>query len=71
MLESHELLLNGLQAKGEMIDRSKHLIIQSSHPSPLGATKTNAPFIGSKCFSKANAYLKKHGKAPIDWSVPS
>jgi uracil-DNA glycosylase len=53
-----------------MIDKSKHLVVQSSHPSPLGATKTNAPFIGSKCFSRANTYLEKNGKAPIDWNVP-
>ncbi|KAJ0399446.1 hypothetical protein ATCC90586_003791 [Pythium insidiosum] len=35
----------------------------------LWATKTNEPFIGSKCFSRANAYLVKHGKDPIDWRV--
>jgi uracil DNA glycosylase len=29
---------------------SKHAIIMSSHPSPLGATKTSSPFLGSKCF---------------------
>ncbi|GLD98988.1 hypothetical protein PINS_up007706 [Pythium insidiosum] len=57
------------QTKGAIINSSKHLIIKSSHPSPLGATKTNEPFIGSKCFSRANAYLEKHGKDPIDWRV--
>jgi uracil-DNA glycosylase len=55
------------QLKGARIDKTKHLVITSSHPSPLGATKTNEPFIGSKCFSKTNAYLQKNGKDPIDW----
>lgn len=49
--------------------RGKHIIISTSHPSPLGATKTNSPFIGSKCFSKANEALVKMGKDPIQWNV--
>ncbi|CAI5730683.1 unnamed protein product [Hyaloperonospora brassicae] len=57
------------QEKGLLIDSNRHLVVRSSHPSPLGATKTNAPFLGSKCFSRANSYLEKHGKDPIDWSV--
>ncbi|KAG7400117.1 hypothetical protein PHYBOEH_007023 [Phytophthora boehmeriae] len=57
------------QEKGVLIDASRHLVVRSSHPSPLGASKTNAPFLGSKCFSRANNYLIKHGKEPIDWSV--
>ncbi|KAI9989058.1 hypothetical protein PInf_022784 [Phytophthora infestans] len=57
------------QEKGALIDSRRHLVVCSSHPSPLGATKTNAPFLGSKCFSRANSYLKEHGKEPIDWSV--
>lgn len=56
------------QEKGKVINRSKHLVITSSHPSPLGATKTAEPFIGSKCFSRCNEYLKKHGIQEIDWS---
>lgn len=44
-------------------------MVASSHPSPLGATKTNAPFIGSKCFSRANEYLVANGKQAIDWQV--
>ncbi|GBG30008.1 Uracil-DNA glycosylase [Hondaea fermentalgiana] len=51
------------------VDRSKHLVITSSHPSPLGASKTKEPFIGSKCFSRANAYLEKKGKEPINWKI--
>mmetsp|Transcript_47231 Transcript_47231/g.60694 ORF Transcript_47231/g.60694 Transcript_47231/m.60694 type:complete len:269 (-) Transcript_47231:171-977(-) len=55
--------------KGSSVNRSKHYVISSSHPSPLGATKTNAPFIGSDCFKKANQYLVKNGKPEIDWSM--
>jgi len=45
-------------------------IICTSHPSPLGATKTNSPFMGSKCFSRANAALQKFGyEKSIDWRV--
>jgi uracil-DNA glycosylase len=48
---------------------SRHTIICTSHPSPLGATKTKSPFTGSKCFSKANEALKKCGYDEIDWRV--
>ncbi len=47
----------------------RHVVICSSHPSPLGATKTKAPFIGSKCFSRANSALIEGGLEPIDWNV--
>ncbi|KAI9915361.1 hypothetical protein PsorP6_007362 [Peronosclerospora sorghi] len=57
------------QEKELLIDAKRHLVVRSSHPSPLGATKTNAPFLGSKCFSRANHYLEEHGKEPIDWRV--
>lgn len=55
---------NYARAKGAHIDRSKHLVIESAHPSPFSAY---AGFFGSKPFSKANEYLAAHGKAPIDW----
>jgi uracil-DNA glycosylase len=48
---------------------SKHAIIMSSHLSPLGATKTSSPFLGSKCFSRANEELVKRGWDPVDWRV--
>ena len=48
---------------------SRHKILCSSHPSPLGATKTKAPFMGSRCFSKANEALVEMGYDPIDWRV--
>ena len=51
----------------ENIDLSKHFIITCSHPSPLGATKTDTPFIGSKCFSRCNDYLTEHNITPINW----
>lgn len=50
-------------------DTSIRKIITSSHPSPLGATKTDQPFIGSKCFSRANQALVEMGMEPIDWNV--
>jgi uracil-DNA glycosylase len=53
------------KAKGTHIDRSKHLVIESAHPSPFSAAHG---FFGSKPFSTANAYLVEHGKRPIDWS---
>lgn len=53
------------QKKAAFVDRKKHLVIESPHPSPLSAHRG---FLGSKPFSKANAYLKAHGKKEIDWS---
>jgi uracil-DNA glycosylase len=55
--------------KYELVDGKRHHLITSSHPSPLGATKTDMPFIGSKCFSRCNAFLEEAGGAPIDWRV--
>jgi uracil-DNA glycosylase len=52
------------QKKGEMIDRNKHLVLMSAHPSPFSADRG---FFGCKHFSKANAYLKSKGKEEIDW----
>lgn len=49
--------------------RGRHVIISTSHPSPLGATKTKSPFIGSKCFSKTNQALIEMGEEPIQWTV--
>lgn len=56
---------NYARTKGAHIDRSKHLVIESAHPSPFSA---NSGFFGSKPFSKANAYLEAHGDTPIDWN---
>lgn len=57
---------NYAKAKGAHIDRSKHLVLESPHPSPFSAY---AGFFGSKPFSQANAYLIEHGKEPIEWVV--
>ncbi len=55
------------QKKGQIIDRDRHLVLQSPHPSPLSAHRG---FLGCKHFSQANAYLVKTGQRPIDWSLP-
>lgn len=55
---------NYAKAKGSHIDRSRHLILESAHPSPFSA---NNGFFGSKPFSRTNEYLIVCGKKPIDW----
>jgi len=45
---------------------SRHLIIRSPHPSPLSAYRG---FLGSRPFSRANAFLEAHGRGAIDWSL--
>jgi uracil-DNA glycosylase len=55
---------NYARAKGAHIDRTKHLVIESAHPSPF--SEYNG-FFGSKPFSKTNDYLEAQGKKPIDW----
>ena len=55
---------NYARTKGAHIDRTKHLVIESPHPSPFSA---NRGFFGSKPFSKTNAYLEAHGRKPIEW----
>lgn len=52
------------QKKGAFIDRSKHLVLTSVHPSPLSAYHG---FFGNHHFSQANAYLAQHGQSPIQW----
>jgi uracil-DNA glycosylase len=52
------------QKKGESIDRTKHLVLESVHPSPLSASRG---FFGNKHFSRCNKYLKENGIEPIDW----
>ena len=52
------------QAKAKIIDSSKHLILQSTHPSPLSAYRG---FFGSRLFSQANQFLKSHGYEEIQW----
>lgn len=52
------------QRKGAFIDRSRHLVLQAPHPSPLSAYRG---FFGCKHFSSANAYLISQGLSPIVW----
>lgn len=53
------------QKKGSIVDKKKHHILKTVHPSPLSAHRG---FFGSKHFSQCNDFLKKAGKKPIDWS---
>ncbi len=61
-------LLRGNFAKGKkvLIDTSKHLVLESPHPSPFSV---HSGFFGSAQFSKCNEYLSKHGLEPIDRRV--
>lgn len=52
------------QKKGAFIDRTRHLVLTSPHPSPLSAYHG---FFGNHHFTLANDYLKKFGKEPIVW----
>ncbi|NXA05514.1 UNG glycosylase, partial [Sapayoa aenigma] len=52
------------QRKGSSIDRKRHHVLQTVHPSPLSV---NRGFFGCRHFSKTNEFLKKSGKKPIDW----
>lgn len=53
------------QKKGSFIDRKKHLVLESVHPSPLSAHRG---FLGNGHFKSANEYLIKQGRTPIEWS---
>lgn len=52
--------------KAELIDTSRHVIIESVHPSPLSASNG---FFGSRPFSRANAALVEAGRDPVDWRL--
>ncbi|MBL4781611.1 MAG: uracil-DNA glycosylase [Porticoccaceae bacterium] len=54
------------QKKGAFIDAQRHLVLKSSHPSPLSAYRG---FVGSRPFSQANAYLESKNKKAIDWQL--
>lgn len=55
------------QEKMKMIDKSRHIILTSAHPSPLSAHRG---FLGSKPFSKTNDALMALGETPIEWQLP-
>ncbi|MBQ8734649.1 MAG: uracil-DNA glycosylase [Bacteroidaceae bacterium] len=52
------------QRKGAFINRERHLVLTSPHPSPLSAY---AGFFGNHHFTLTNDYLQKHGETPIEW----
>ena len=54
------------QEKGAKINRHRHLVLASAHPSPLAA---HNGFFGSAPFSKTNTYLCQHGIKPVNWDV--
>jgi uracil-DNA glycosylase len=56
------------QKKSPLVDTTRHIIVQSAHPSPLSARNG---FFGSKPFSKINAALRAAGKTEINWQIPS
>jgi len=56
---------NYAKKKGAFIDRNRHLVLESAHPSPFSAHK----FLGCKHFSKANDYLQAHGMQAVDWAL--
>lgn len=53
------------QKKGDRIDRKKHLVLKSAHPSPLSAHKG---FFGNHHFTKTNIYLRENGKKLVNWN---
>jgi len=55
------------QKKGQFISRTRHLVLESPHPSPLSAHRG---FVGNGHFSRTNAWLTQQGQAPIDWQLP-
>jgi len=69
LAETHQNLVFMLwgayaQRKGQFIDHSRHLVLESVHPSPLSAPRG---FFGNHHFSKANLYLGEHGIEPVRW----
>ncbi len=53
--------------KKDLVDQSRHIVIESPHPSPLSAHRG---FFGSRPFSRANAALVEAGREPVDWCLP-
>ena len=51
--------------KKELIDTSKHLVLEAAHPSPLAG----GAYFGSRHFSQANAYFEGRGQSPINWQL--
>lgn len=53
-------------SKRRLIDENRHLVLTSAHPSPLSAYRG---FFGCGHFAKANRFLARHGKSPVDWAI--
>ena len=53
-------------SKKKFIDATRHLVIESPHPSPLSSYRG---FFGSKPFSRCNQFLRERGRGEIDWSL--
>ncbi|MFC7367103.1 uracil-DNA glycosylase [Vreelandella zhaodongensis] len=53
--------------KKALVDQSRHLVLESPHPSPLSAHRG---FFGNHHFSRANQFLAEHGRSPIEWQLP-
>jgi uracil-DNA glycosylase len=58
---------NYAKIKGGLIDRDRHLVLEAAHPSPLARDG----WFGNQHFSQANTYLQEHGKAVINWKLPT
>ena len=56
---------NFARSKAELIDRSKHVVLEAAHPSPLA----RGAFFGCRHFSKCNEFLKANGIEPVDWRI--
>ncbi|QNM82481.1 uracil-DNA glycosylase [Sphingomonas sabuli] len=55
------------QRKAALVDRTRHLVLEAPHPSPLSAYRG---FFGCRHFSRTNAFLEASGRPPIDWALP-
>ena len=56
---------NFARGKRDLIDSSRHCVLEAAHPSPLA----RGAFFGSRHFSQANSYLHASGRSPIDWKL--
>jgi uracil-DNA glycosylase len=56
---------NFARKKSQLVDGSRHLVLEAAHPSPLA----QGAFFGCRHFSRANSYLAAQGKTPVDWAL--
>ena len=58
--------------KAEMLDATRHLVVESDHPSPLAAARaatSPSPFAGARPFSRTNDFLRERGREAVDWRL--